>query len=149
MSPPVSPISVERLQILMKLSRTAAYALHATLRLAEAKSTAPTPCSKLASDGEMPERFLLQILRNLVNHGVLRSTRGVEGGYSLARTPQQISLLEILEAIEGPIGSANDVAELLPRNYRKAITTAMNQVSKNLRAELKAITIAKLMNKGR
>ncbi len=133
----------------MKLSRTAAYALHATLRLAEEKSSTPIPCSRLANDGEMPERFLLQILRNLVNHGVLRSTRGVEGGYSLARTPQQISLLEILEAIEGPIGSANDVADLLPRNYRKAVTSAMNQVSKNLRAELKAITIAKLMSKGR
>ena len=67
----------------MKLSRTVAYAVRATLQLAQNPSDSPVPCSKLASDGNMPERFLLQILRNLVTHGILRSTRGVDGGYTL------------------------------------------------------------------
>jgi Rrf2 family protein len=51
----------------------------------------------------MPERFLLQVLRNLVNHGILRSTRGVEGGYSLLRPISEITLLHIMEATDGPL----------------------------------------------
>lgn len=65
----------------MKLSRSVGYALQATLQLACADGTAPVPCSRLAAEGKMPERFLLQILRNLVAHGILASTRGVDGGY--------------------------------------------------------------------
>src|SRR5262249_11351063 len=48
----------------MKLSRTVAYALQATLQLADVDPNVPVPCSKLAAEGGMPERFLLQILRN-------------------------------------------------------------------------------------
>ena len=51
----------------------------------------------------MPKRFLLQILRSLVTQGILKSTRGVVGGYVLARPTDEITLLEILEAIDGPI----------------------------------------------
>lgn len=67
----------------MKLSRTVAYAVRATIQLAQDPSDRPIPCSKLASEGKMPERFLLQILRNLVTHGILRSTRGVMVGMPL------------------------------------------------------------------
>ena len=47
----------------MKLSRTVSYALQATLQLAQSDSSGPIPCSRLAAQGKMPERFLLQILR--------------------------------------------------------------------------------------
>src|SRR4029078_8838136 len=87
----------------MKLSRTVAYAVRATIQLAQTNSGAPVPCSRLASEGHMPERFLLQILRNLVTHGILHSTRGVDGGYSLERKPDDISLLDLIEAIDGPL----------------------------------------------
>ena len=60
----------------MKLSRTVSYALQATLQLARSTSQVPIPCNRLAAKGDMPERFLLQILRNLVAHGILESTRG-------------------------------------------------------------------------
>ena len=81
----------------MKLSRTVAYAVRATIQLAQTNSGAPVPCSRLASEGHMPERFLLQILRNLVTHGILHSTRGVDGGYSLERKPDDISLLDLID----------------------------------------------------
>ncbi len=81
----------------MKLSRTVAYAVRATIQLAQMSTDRPIPCSKLASEGNMPERFLLQILRNLVTHGILRSTRGVDGGYALTRPPEDISLLDVIE----------------------------------------------------
>ena len=83
----------------MKLSRTVSYAVRAAMQLAESEPMVPVPCSRLASEGEMPERFLLQILRILVTHGILKSTRGVDGGYSLSRPADEISLLEVIEAI--------------------------------------------------
>ena len=95
----------------MKLSRTVEYAVQAMLQLAEHDLGTPVPCSRLAATGQMPERFLLQILRNLVTHGILNSTRGVEGGYTLERPPEQISLLEVIEAIDGPIGSTPIMVE--------------------------------------
>ena len=71
----------------MKLSRTVTYALKATLQLAQNSPSGPVPCGRLAAQGAMPERFLLQILRSLVTHGILKSTRGVDGGYVLWKEP--------------------------------------------------------------
>lgn len=87
----------------MKMSRTLSYAVQALLELSELGDNQPVSCRQLAEMGGMPKRFLLQILRALVTKGILRSTRGVEGGYTLARPASQISLLEIVEAIDGPV----------------------------------------------
>ena len=89
----------------LQISQTSWYALQATLQLAVVYPTPHIPCGRLAQAGRMPERFLLQILRTLVVRGVLRSIRGSDGGYALARPPSEISLLEILEAVEGPIST--------------------------------------------
>src|SRR5213076_1140230 len=110
---PIATTQIARPPV-MKLSRTVAYALQATLQLAENNSHLPVPSSQLAAQGHMPERFLLQILRHLVTHGILHSTRGVDGGYSLDRKPEDISLLDVIEAIDGPLNAtlpANDSAE--------------------------------------
>jgi Rrf2 family protein len=86
----------------MKLSSTNTYALHATLLLARSQPGIPIPCKQLARQGKMPERFLLQILRQLVKAEILRSTCGVAGGYVLARAPQQITLDDIVAASDPP-----------------------------------------------
>jgi len=131
----------------MKLSRTVSYALQATLRLAQAPSGAPVPCSRLAAEGKMPERFLLQILRNLVAHGILGSSRGVEGGYRLERPPEEISLLEVIEAIEGPLVSAVPAGEGLPAESRARLEQALSEVTNIARRELEAIKLAHLLPK--
>lgn len=87
----------------MKMSRTLSYAVQALLELSELGDNQPVSCRQLAEMGGMPKRFLLQILRALVTKGILHSTRGVEGGYTLARPASEISLLEIVEAIDGPV----------------------------------------------
>ena len=104
------------------LSRTVSYALQATLQLAATSSKDPVPCSRLAAQGHMPERFLLQILRNLVTHGILQSTRGVDGGYMLERKPTEITLLEIIEAVDGPLVVAATIGEAFPRESKQACT---------------------------
>jgi Rrf2 family protein len=87
----------------MKLSSSNTYALHATLLLARSQPGIPIPCKQLASQGKLPERFLLQILRQLVKAKILRSTCGVAGGYVLARAPHQITLDDIVAASDPPL----------------------------------------------
>lgn len=130
----------------MKLSRTVSYAVRATLQLAQNESTNPVPCSKLASDGEMPERFLLQILRVLVTHGILKSTRGVEGGYSLSRSPQDISLLDVIEAIDGPLETAGGLPNAESEgDVQQRLQTALRQVTDTARQQLESIKLAQLL----
>jgi Rrf2 family transcriptional regulator, cysteine metabolism repressor len=129
----------------MKLSRTVSYAVRATLQLAQLSAQGPVPCSKLAADGKMPERFLLQILRNLVTHGILRSTRGVDGGYALVRPADQISLLEVIEAIEGPYDSALDVADGLTEESQHKLQDALGQVTQSTRRQLESIKLSQLL----
>jgi Rrf2 family protein len=129
----------------MKLSRTVAYAVRATLQLAQYSQGTPIPCSKLASDGHMPERFLLQILRNLVTHGILRSTRGVEGGYALTRPPEEISLLEVIEAIEGPIGTNGNGAEDFDNDPQPKLLDALKSITDTSRKQLDAIKFSQLL----
>ena len=129
----------------MKLSRTVAYALQATVQLAQSESGSPVPCSHLASEGHMPERFLLQILRNLVNHGILQSTRGVDGGYTLERSPDEISLLDIIEAIEGPLHSNLPLTGGLPAESHEQLRIALQQITETARAQLESIKLANLL----
>jgi Rrf2 family protein len=129
----------------MKLSRTVSYAVKATLQLAQSTGDGPVPCSKLASQGNMPERFLLQILRNLVTHGILRSTRGVDGGYALVKPADQISLLEVIEAIEGPYDSALEIGEGLPPDSQHKLQDALGQVTSTTRRQLEAIKLSQLL----
>ena len=129
----------------MKLSRTVAYAVQAALQLAQSDSRVPVPCSQLASQGHMPERFLLQILRNLVTHGILQSTRGVEGGYALERSPEDISLLELIEAIDGPLTSGLPAGDGMGANAQFKLHEALHGVTANARRELSAIKLAHLL----
>jgi Rrf2 family protein len=132
----------------MKLSRTVAYALQATLQLAQTGAARPVPCSRLAAEGQMPERFLLQILRNLVTHGILGSTRGVDGGYLLRRNPADISLLEVIEAVDGPLDSPLPVHEGLPEASRTKLECALKEVTELSRRGLQAVKLAHLLPEG-
>lgn len=131
----------------MKLSRTVSYALQATLQLARVGSDVPVPCSQLAAQGKMPERFLLQILRNLVAHGILASTRGVDGGYALERPADEISLLEVIEAIDGPLSASLPVSEGLPAESRAKLERSLCEVTTGMRRELASIKLSGLLPK--
>jgi Rrf2 family protein len=131
----------------MKLSRTVVYALQATLQLAQAKPHGSVPCSRLAAEGRMPELFLLQVLRSLVTHGILGSTRGVDGGYRLERSPADISLLEVIEAIEGPLDSAIPLQQGLPEESRSKLQCAIRDVTELARRELRAVKLSHLLPK--
>lgn len=129
----------------MKISRTVSYAVQAAIQLAKTDSSEPVPCSQLASAGKMPERFLLQILRNLVTHGILRSTRGVDGGYSLTRSPEHVSLLEVIEAIEGPMDGRSAEMMGMPDDAQLKLQCALKEVTSTARQQLEAIKLSQLL----
>ncbi|MCE5266933.1 MAG: Rrf2 family transcriptional regulator [Planctomycetaceae bacterium] len=129
----------------MRLSRTVAYALQATIQLAQSRAAGPIPCNMLAAEGQMPERFLLQVLRVLVREGILRSTRGVGGGYALRRSPAEISLLEVIEALDGPITATLPSYEGLPQDSRCKLSHALSALAERARRELDSIKLAHLL----
>ncbi|MEN6458057.1 MAG: Rrf2 family transcriptional regulator [Thermoguttaceae bacterium] len=130
----------------MRLSRTLAYALQATLQLARQRSTGvPIRGCVLAAEGGIPERFLLQVLRGLVQRGILRSTRGAGGGYFLHRNPAEISLLEMIEAIDGPLVTTFPSYEGLPLESKSKLTHALSGVTEQARRDLHLIKLAHLL----
>jgi Rrf2 family cysteine metabolism transcriptional repressor len=80
------------------------YALRALSELYLRGDGAPVPIGELARSGDVPVQFLEQLFAVLRRAGVLRSQRGVKGGYSFARPPDEITVLELVELLDGPLG---------------------------------------------
>ena len=129
----------------MKLTRAVEYAIRATLQLARWEGGTPIACRRLADEENLPERFLLQILRTLVEQGVLHSTRGVEGGYRLSRSACEISVLQVIEAVEGPIAPMPVNSESLPPSVIGKLRIELAQSVEAARSHLGAVKISDLI----
>jgi Rrf2 family iron-sulfur cluster assembly transcriptional regulator len=86
----------------MKVSTRGDYAARALLSLALHGSEHPTSVKEIAERTHLPQPYLEQILLSVKGAGLVRSKRGVGGGYVLARPPSQITLAHIVDAVEGP-----------------------------------------------
>lgn len=129
----------------MRLSKTMAYAISAMLDLTSAEPGVPISSSELARLGKMSERFLLQILRRLVTHGLLRSTRGVVGGYCLSRSAAKITLGDIVEAVDRSWEHSRTVSRVLKPSYRKRVLPVFEHASRASLQELQNVTVADLI----
>jgi Rrf2 family protein len=87
----------------MRLSFGSAYALRALVHLMSGKENAPVPSRVIAAVQGLPERFLGKVLKPLVTARILHSLKGPNGGYRLARPADRISLLDVIEAVDGPL----------------------------------------------
>jgi Rrf2 family protein len=87
----------------MQITRQADYAVRAVLYLANLGTNERAATSIVAEDQRIPPSFLAKIISQLSIAGLLHTSRGARGGVTLAREPQDISLLEVIEAIDGPI----------------------------------------------
>ena len=130
----------------MRLSRTITYAIQAVLYLAQTPPGEAIPCSKMARDGQMPERFLLHVLRTLVKKGILQSTRGVNGGYFLARPPEQITLHDLVKAFENPLAPDLPSLEGQTQEVREQVLKTLQLVSKAAGRELQKLNVAELVD---
>jgi Rrf2 family protein len=89
----------------MQITRQADYALRAILYLARHELTNHEPATtrEIAEEKLIPPSFLAKIISQLQISGLIHTSRGAKGGVSLARKPEEISLLDVVEAIDGPI----------------------------------------------
>ncbi len=89
---------------MISITSKSPYALRALTELARAGADKPVPIGELARRRDIPVQFLEQLFAVLRRAGVLRSQRGVKGGYSFDRPPSEITVLEIVELLDGPLG---------------------------------------------
>jgi len=87
----------------MRLNQATDYAMRAVLYLSGLPYGQVVEAKLIAEEEKIPMRFLLKILRLLTKEEIVESHRGVNGGYALARHPSKITMLDVVEAIEGPI----------------------------------------------
>ncbi len=87
----------------MQITRQADYALRAMLYLAQMNPTERAATSQIAEVQNIPPSFLAKIISQLSIAGLIHTSRGARGGVSLARQPEEISILDVVEAIDGPI----------------------------------------------
>ena len=88
---------------MLEITRQADYALRATLEVARMPYGERAPTATIAAQQQIPLPFLAKIVSQLVVRGILEATRGASGGVSLARQADTITMLEVIEAIDGPI----------------------------------------------
>lgn len=88
---------------MLELSRKSDYALRAVIYLARISPERYGRVSEIAKAKAIPQAFLAQILPLLANRGVVKSQQGAHGGYALARPPGDITFLEVIESVEGPL----------------------------------------------
>src|SRR6266404_500182 len=143
----------------MRLTRASSYALHALTNMARQKPGTPVASHKIAQEHGIPERFLLKVLHPLVSAGILSSLKGPHGGYRLARPTSDITLLEVVEAVDGPVRGEAPPPQMedkknLPRYKRASVEpiygkldAACRQAGEHLRNALKKVKLSELVGK--
>ena len=87
----------------MQITRQADYALRAIYHLTRLEKDQRAATSQIAQEQRIPPSFLAKIISQLSIAGLIHTSRGARGGVSLARAPEEISILEVVEAIDGPL----------------------------------------------
>jgi Rrf2 family protein len=134
----------------MQFNQATDYAFRVVLYLAYWPEGTIIRGTELALKQNIPTRFLLKIMRSLMEGGLVKSFRGVEGGYALTRKPKEISLYDVIEAMEGPIVIQRCLHE--PNNCTKQFGTAcpVHQTLKTVQAtfidQLQSIDFATLVH---
>ena len=128
----------------MRISAKVDYAVRAAVELAAASAEKPVKAEAIANAQGIPLNFLENILGELRHAGIVRSHRGAEGGFRLAKPPEKVTVADIMRAVEGPLASVRGgppedasytgAAETLPRVWIA--------VRANLRKVVEHVTLA-------
>jgi Rrf2 family protein len=129
----------------MKLTRASSYALHAVAYMVIQKSDKPVASHHIAAARGIPERFLLKVLKPLVSARVLHSIKGPNGGYRLARTPGDISMLDILEAVDGPIRGQAPFNNEVNGSLNTRLENICKQTADQVRKQLEKVRMSELV----
>jgi len=137
----------------MRVSAKTEYACVAMLELAaQYGSNEPVRIRRIAERHEVPPRFLVQILLQLKGAGLVASVRGAAGGYHLVKTPQEISLGQVMEVIDGSSeesGQAQASSASPDSPAVKVLLQVWKEVSSVQRKMLESITLADLLERAK
>jgi Rrf2 family protein len=128
----------------VRVSAKADYALRACIQLAAVEGEGNVKGERIAQAQEVPLKFLENILGDLRHAGLVRSQRGAEGGYWLARPAAEITLAEIIRAVEGPLANVRGVRpdSISYQGTAEPLKDVWIAVRASLRSVLEAVTLA-------
>jgi Rrf2 family protein len=128
----------------VRISAKADYAVRAAVELAATADERPVKAERIATAQAIPLNFLENILGELRHAGVVRSHRGAEGGFRLARPPDQITVADVIRAVEGPLASVRGgpPEDAAYEGAAAALPRVWIAVRANLRAVVERVTLA-------
>jgi Rrf2 family protein len=131
----------------MRLTARGDYAVRAAVELA-ASGGAPRKVAELAAAQDIPPRFLENILLALRRAGIVQSRRGAEGGFRLSRPPEEITIADVVRAVEGPIANVQGVApdQVAYTGSAAALRDVWVAVRASIRGVLEHVTLAEVAN---
>jgi Rrf2 family protein len=129
----------------VRISAKTDYAVRAAAVLAVA-ADGPVKAEALAAAQGIPQKFLENILADLRHAGLVRSQRGAEGGYWLARAPAEITVADIIRAVDGPLASVRGIPpeEAQYQGAAESLRDVWFAVRANTRAVVESVTLADL-----
>ncbi len=135
----------------MQITRQADYAVRAVLYLARLGQTERAATSQVAQQQHIPPSFLAKIISQLSIAGLLHTSRGARGGVTLAREPGEITLLEVIEAIDGPIMLNECVGETDTCKFDEEcpLRPVWCEAQNDLVTRLKATTFAQMLEQSK
>ena len=130
----------------MRISAKADYAVRAALELAASPDGDPVKGEKLAEAQDIPLQFLEHILLELKHAGLIQARLGARGGYRLARKPEQITVADVIRAVEGPLANIHENApeDLHYAGSAERLRDVWVAVRAALRSVLENVTLAEL-----
>tara|TARA_R110002096_G_scaffold147671_21_gene307788 strand:- start:7819 stop:8244 length:426 start_codon:yes stop_codon:yes gene_type:complete len=128
----------------MKISKKAEYGLRALAILAGSSPQGPLQIQELAERGKIPVKFLEQILLILKRGGLLRSKRGIGGGYQLNRSASEISLCEVIELVDGNLFERREHSDNSGIGFQ-GLTECLEELNLMIKTYLSEQTIASLL----
>lgn len=132
----------------MRVSAKADYAVRAAVELAASGDDGPIKGERLADAQDIPLQFLEHILLDLKHSGIVRARRGARGGYWLARPADDITIADVIRAVEGPIAHVQSAPpdQIEYRGNAEHLRDVWVAVRANLRAVLESVTLADLVS---
>ena len=134
----------------MKITQESDYGIRVVLYLCKLGYGEKVEAKAISEKEGVPLRFLLKLLRKLIQADILKSYRGIKGGYAVNKLPEQINLKDVIEAIDGPICVNRCVIEPSFCNLNISgvciVHRAMTKVQKSLNAELESINFKQLVD---
>ena len=132
------------------ISRDTDYAVRALVFMSRSSKKSVITVDEIVEEEGLPERFLRRILQNMVKKKILISHKGKKGGFSFSKSPADIKLTDVIEALQGKVDLTNCLLKgrICPNVKRCALRKKLKNIGRSVDRELKSINIESLSKEG-